>query len=285
MDKVIKALDGNIRIIACNSTQLVKEVQQRHVTSPTATASLGRATTAVAMMGTMLKQNQRVSLIIDGSGLGGKLISESDENGNVRSYVSKPQVVVPVRETDGKLDVAKFVGTNGTLKVIKDLNLKEPFTGEVELQNGEIALDLTYYFTVSEQTPSVVSLGVYVNKDAECEVAGGLIIQLLPSHTEEDIVRVEEILGTLKPISQILGEDPSPKNLVNKLFPECRIVSESDIRFKCNCSVDKMQVACSMLPQEEIEETIAKDGKLEVKCKFCNATHHFNKDLEVINNG
>ena len=285
MDKVIKALDGNIRIIACNSTNLIKEVQQRHVTSPTATAALGRATTATAMMGTMLKQNQYISLIIDGDGVGGKIICESDNEGNVRSYTSNPQVIVPVRQTDGKLDVAKFVGTNGTLKVIKDLNLKEPFTGEVELQNGEIALDLTYYFTVSEQTPSVVSLGVFVNKDAECEVAGGLIIQLLPSHTEEDIVRVEKILSTLKPISQILSEDPSPKNLVNNLFPECRIVGETDIRFKCNCSVDRMKVACSMLPQEEIDETIEKDGHLEIKCKFCNTVHHFNRDLEVINNG
>lgn len=281
-DTMIKAIEGNIRILCCNSTQTVKEAQQRHICSPTATATLGRVTTAAAMLGTMLKQNQYVSLVIDGDGPGGKVIAESDDQGNVRSYITNPQVTIPVRTTDGKLDVAKMVG-QGTIRIIKDLNLKEPFTGEVPLQNSEIAYDLTYYFAVSEQTPSVVSLGVFVNKDGICETAGGLIIQLLPGHTEEDITKVEEITKSLKPISTMIKETSNPLDIVNKMFPESRIVSNTTFRFKCNCSEDKMRTACSMLSQEEREETVAEHGHLEVHCRFCNSHYHFDSNLEVIN--
>lgn len=280
MDTLIKALanQGAIRIIATDTTQTVKEACQRHQTYPTASAALGRSLTMAAILGSMLKNEQgKVTIQINGGGPLGTILCDANSACEVRGFVSNPDVHFINSQTN-KLDVGRAVGNNGTLKVIQDLKLKEDFTGTVEIQTGEIAEDFAYYFTLSEQTPSAVSLGVLVNEEGEVIASGGLIIQMMPHASEVDIMIAEDIVKHLKPISTMIHEGMTPSDIIEGLFEDVEILGMSTVSFKCDCSRERMFEALKTVENKELVAMIEEDHGCEIICHFCNTHYHFTED-------
>src|SRR3954454_6266965 len=214
-DYMIKALgyDGQVRAYAVSTTETVNEAQRRHYTWPTASAALGRAMTATVMMGAMLSNEDKLTVKIEGGGPIGHILVDSNAKGEVRGYVSNPQVHFDLNE-HGKLDVKKAVGTDGTLSVVKDIGLRDFFTGQVPIVSGELGEDFTYYFSSSEQTPSAVGVGVLVNPDNSILAAGGFIIQLMPGTEDEAITEIEKQLSEIPPISKQIEKGLSPEELL-----------------------------------------------------------------------
>lgn len=284
MDTIVKAMtkDGAIRILVTNTTQTIQEAATRHQTLPTASAALGRTLTATAMMGAMLKDNnESVTVQINGKGPLGTILCEANHQGEVRGFVSNPDVLL-INESTHKLDVGKAVGVDGTLRIIRNTHMKSDFTGTVELQSGEIGDDFAYYFTLSEQTPSAVSLGVLVGKDNEILAAGGLIIQLMPSATEADILMAEDVVKHLRPISEMIHDGMTPDQIATGLFDEVEIMGVSTVRFQCSCSKERLHDALTTIDADEIDEIIKEDKGAEITCHFCNTTYHFTEE-ELIN--
>jgi len=280
MDTLIKGLahEGAIRIIVVDSTNTVKEACERHSTYPTASAALGRTLTMGAILGSMLKSDkEKVMIQINGGGPLGTILVDANSNCEVRGFVANPEVHI-LNEQTKKLDVGAAVGNDGTLRVIKDLSLKDDFTGTVQLQTGEIAEDFAYYFTLSEQTPSAVSLGVLVNENSEVVAAGGILIQLMPNATETDILIAEDVVKHLKPISQLIHEGFTPTSLIESLFQDVEVLGMSTVKFKCSCSRDRMFEALSTVAKDEIKSMIHDDHGTEITCHFCNSNYHFSED-------
>lgn len=280
MDTLIKGLahEGAIRIIVIDSTNTVKEACERHHTYPTASAALGRTLTMGAILGSMLKSDkEKVMIQINGGGPLGTILVDANSNCEVRGFVANPEVHI-LNEQTKKLDVGAAVGNDGTLRVIKDLSLKDDFTGTVQLQTGEIAEDFAYYFTLSEQTPSAVSLGVLVNEHSEVVAAGGILIQLMPNATETDILIAEDVVKHLKPISQLIHEGFTPTSLIESLFQDVEVLGMSTVQFKCSCSRDRMFEALSTVAKDEIKSMIHDDHGTEITCHFCNSNYHFSED-------
>ncbi len=280
MDTLIKGLahEGAIRIIVVDTTNTVKEACERHRTYPTASAALGRTLTMGAILGSMLKSDkEKVMIQINGGGPLGTILVDANSNCEVRGFVANPEVHI-MNEKTKKLDVGAAVGNDGTLRVIKDLSLKDDFTGTVQLQTGEIAEDFAYYFTLSEQTPSAVSLGVLVNENSEVVSAGGILIQLMPNATETDILIAEDVVKHLKPISQLIHEGFTPTSLIESLFQDVEVLGMSTVQFKCSCSRDRMFEALSTVAKDEIKSMIHEDHGTEITCHFCNSTYHFSED-------
>ena len=209
-DYIIKALafDGQIRAYSALTTEAVQEAQTRHYTWPTASAALGRTMTATLMMGAMLKGEQKLTVTLDGQGPVGKVIADADAEGNVRGYVTQPQTHFPLNSV-GKLDVSRAVGTNGSLTVVKDIGMKDYFSGSSPIVSGEVGDDFTYYFAKSEQVPSSVGLGVLVNPDNTIKASGGFIIQVMPGAQEETIAQLEEAINNMTPVSQLIDQGTS----------------------------------------------------------------------------
>lgn len=284
MDTLVKAMtkDGAIRILVTNTTQTIQEAATRHQTLPTASAALGRTLSATAMMGAMLKDDsESVTIQINGKGPLGTILCEANHKGEVRGFVSNPDVLL-INEATHKLDVGKAVGTDGTLRVIRNTHMKADFTGTVELQSGEIGDDFAYYFTLSEQTPSAVSLGVLVGKDNEILAAGGLIIQLMPSATEADILMTEDVVKHLRPISEMIHDGMTPDEIATGLFADVEIMGVSTVTFQCSCSKERLHDALSTIDSDEIDAMIKEDKGAEITCHFCNTTYYFTED-ELIN--
>lgn len=280
MDTLVKALahNGAIRIIVTDTTHMVAEATSRHQTQPTASAALGRSLTMTAILGSTLKEsNSKITVQINGGGPIGTILADSNAACEVRGFVSNPNVHFINTETR-KLDVGRAVGKAGTLKVIKDLKLKDDFTGTVELQTGEIGDDFAYYFTLSEQTPSAVSLGVLVDEHNEVIAAGGLIIQLMPSATEADILVAEDVVKHLKPISSMIHEGMSPSEIAQALFQDVEILGMSTVLFKCDCSKERMFDALKTLDKNDVEDMIYEDHGCDMTCHFCNTHYHFSED-------
>lgn len=280
-DYLVRAIaaNGQVRAFAAYTKNTVETARQAHNTSPVVTAGLGRLLTAGAMMGSMMKVDRDVLTIkAEGSGPVGHYLVTADSKGNVKGYAANPNVILPANAA-GKLDVGGSLGV-GLLTVIKDLGLKEPYTGTCELVSGEIAEDLTYYFASSEQTPSSVGLGVLMTKDNTVNVAGGFIIQLMPDATEETISIVEEKISTIKSVTSMLENGLDPEGIINLILggldPE--ILDKMPVRFHCNCSKERVSKALIAIGRKELDNIIADNEPIEVKCHFCNKAYNFTVD-------
>ena len=234
------ALEGKVRAYAINSTQLVRELQQRHHTWATASAALGRTATIGAMMGAMLKDKEKLTIQVQGDGPLGQIVIDANANGEVRGYVSNPQIDLPKNEK-GKLDVASAVG-KGNIYVIKDLGLKEPYRGSTPIISGEIGEDFASYFARSEQIPSAVAVGVLVNTDHRIRASGGVIIQVLPGLSNDEIERLETAVIGLDSVSKLIDQGLTPKDILEKIFgKQFKVLEQLKIRFKCNCSRERIE--------------------------------------------
>lgn len=280
-DYLVRAIaaNGQVRAFAAYTKNTVETARQAHNTSPVVTAGLGRLLTAGAMMGSMMKGDRDVLTIkAEGSGPVGHYLVTADSKGNVKGYAANPNVILPANAA-GKLDVGGSLGV-GLLTVIKDLGLKEPYTGTCELVIGEIAEDLTYYFASSEQTPSSVGLGVLMTKDNTVNVAGGFIIQLMPDATEETISIVEEKISTIKSVTSMLENGLDPEGIINLILggldPE--ILDKMPVRFYCNCSKERVSKALITIGRKELDNIIEENEPIEVKCHFCNKAYNFTVD-------
>ncbi|MEK5234153.1 Hsp33 family molecular chaperone HslO [Paenibacillus sp. FSL L8-0470] len=283
-DRLVRgtALNGRVRAFAVRTTALVDELRRRHDTYPTATAALGRTVTAAAMMGAMLKGQEKLAVMVKGNGPIGQITAESNAFGEVRGYVTNPHVHLPSNSL-GKLDVAGAVGTEGFIDISKDLGMKEPYRGSVPIISGELGDDFTYYFAVSEQTPAAVGLGVLVETDNSVRVAGGFIVQLLPGLTDEEITEIERAVGSLPSVTALLEEGLEPEEMLRYLLPDAVIMDELDIKFVCQCSRERVEQTLVSLGEKELERLIEEDDQAEVVCHFCNEAYVFNKDeLQVI---
>jgi len=279
MDKLSRgtALNGNVRIFCCNTTQLVQEATDRHQLYPTAAAALGRTLSVACIMGSMLKdKKEKLEIIIDGNGPIGQVVVDGYYDGCVRGYVDNPNV--QYEKENHKLDVGKAVGTDGLLRVVKDLSMKRPFISEVPLQSGEIGDDFAYYFAESEQTNSAVSVGVLVDKDCSIKSAGALIIQMMPSAVETDIQIVENIVSHLKPISQIIDEMKDPTEIVKAIFSDYEELETRELKFQCECSRAKFAYVLSKLPPKDLKVMIEEDHGCEVACKFCGKKYQYSEE-------
>lgn len=270
--------EGNIRGLACVTTNLVEEARQRHDTFPTASAALGRALTGGALLGALLKTSQRVALTFEGNGPLKRIIVEAESNGAVRGYVEVPDIYL-VRE-DGKLDVARALGRTGLLKITKDLGLKEPEKRTVPLCNGEIAEDLAFYLTESEQIPSAVALGVYVEPDKHVSAAGGFLIQTVSPKDEEMVDTLIERLGRLPPITQLLHEGNNPEQILERLFAGIPYdtLEKRALAFHCSCTRETIERVLIALGREELSRMIAAQDQTEVRCEFCGRRYPFSRE-------
>ncbi|EGG36138.1 molecular chaperone Hsp33 [Paenibacillus sp. cl141a] len=271
------ALNGKVRAFAVRTTDLVEELRRRHDTFPVVTAALGRTVSAAAMMGAMLKGDERLSIQVRGDGPIGLIAAESNAKGEVRGYVKNPHVEL-TNIRPGKMDVAAAVGTTGQIDVVKDFGLKEPYRGSVPIISGELAEDFTYYFAVSEQTNSAVSLGVLVSPDYSVANAGGFIIQLLPGVSDEEITEIELALSKIPPITEMLEEGLDLEDILKRVVPDVTILEETEVYFSCDCSHERVERALISLGREELEQMIEEDGKAEVSCHFCNERYTFDRE-------
>ena len=286
-DQLIRAIskDGHIKATAVSTRALTERARQIHKALPVATAALGRTLAAVSMMGNALKEDgASVTLQIKGGGPLGTLLAVSDNQGNVRGTVDNPVVDLPLRP-DGKLDVGAAVGHEGTLTVIRDLNMKEPYVGSVSLLGGEIAEDLAAYFVESEQIPTACGLGVLVDRDQSVLAAGGYLIQLLPGAGEDVIAKVEGSLMAAGPVTGLLRNDPDPEAMLRHALSDfdLEILERSPIEYRCYCSRDRMERALISLGAEELQSMIDEQGSADLTCRFCDNVQHFSReDLEAL---
>ena len=277
-DYIIRATAANdqIRAFAAVTTEMVETAREHHNTSPVATAALGRLLTAGAMMGSMMKGEKDVlTLQIKAGGPLQGITVTTDSKGNVKGYVGNPDVCIPAN-SKGKLDVAGAVGP-GFLTVIKDMGLKEPYSGQVMLQTCEIAEDLTYYFATSEQVPSAVGLGVLMNKNNTVRQAGGFIVQLMPFAEEEVISRLEQNVQKINSVTNLLEEGHTPESLLEKVLEgfDMQINEKMDTRFHCNCSKERVAKALISIGRKELNEMIQEGKPIEMNCHFCNTNYNF----------
>ncbi|MBR0105956.1 MAG: Hsp33 family molecular chaperone HslO [Lachnospiraceae bacterium] len=273
------AADGYIRAFAIRSTGLAEEARRRHDTTPVMTAALGRTLSAAAMMGAMMKGDEDVLTIrIKSDGPAEGILVTADSRGNVKGYVHNPHVLIPLKRR-GKLDVGGAVAP-GTLSVTKDLGLKEPYTGQCELQTGEIGDDLAYYFMTSEQTPSAVGLGVLVDTDCTVKQAGGFIIQLMPFAKDDIVDRLEARLAEIGSVTSLMEEGMGPEEILERLLGDMdlQINDTMPARFFCDCSRERITRVLGAVSMKDLREMIADGEPIEVKCDFCGAAYRFGVD-------
>ena len=282
-DKIISCLthNGKVNVRCISSTNMVEEARKLHDLSPTATAALGRLLTITSLLGKEMKgEKGTITTQVKGNGPIGSMTVVSDNIGNVKGYVSNPQVDVPLNKENGKLDVGKAVGNQGTIYIIKNIGLKEPYVGMTPIISGEIAEDFTNYFAKSEQTPTVVALGVLVDKNG-VRAAGGYLITLMPDATEEDIVKIEEALKNAESISKMLDDGKELIEIAEIVTGEQNLMYFEDDnipQYKCNCSKEKMEKNLITIGKTELNDIIERDGKAELVCHFCNKKYNFDKD-------
>lgn len=277
-DYIVRATAANscIRAFAINARELVEEARTHHHTAPTMTAALGRCLSAAAMMGSMMKGDKDIlTLQIQCSGPAKGITVTADAKGNVKGYAVNPQVDLPPNKL-GKLDVGGALDL-GILSVIKDMGLKEPYVGQCQLQTGEIAEDLTYYFATSEQVPSAVGLGVLVDTDESVKQAGGFIIQLLPFTPDEVIEKLEKRIGEIDSVTKMLERGLTPEQILEEILGELGLefTDTMPASFYCDCSKEKVSRALSTISKKDLEDIIKDGESIEVKCQFCNTAYQF----------
>lgn len=277
-DYIVRATAANaqIRAFACTTKEMVETARQAHNTSPVMTAALGRLLTAGAMMGSMSKgEKDLLTLQIRGDGPGRGITVTADSAGNVKGYPIVGDVIIPANAV-GKLDVSGALG-DGSLCVIKDMGLKEPYIGQVELQTGEIAEDLTYYFATSEQVPSSVGLGVLMERDNTVKQAGGFIIQLMPFTEDQVIEKLEQNLSKVASVTSMLDSGMGPEDILHTVLDglDVEIMETTETRFACNCGKDRIEKALISIGKKDLQEMIEDGEPIEVKCHFCNKGYEF----------
>lgn len=281
MDKLVRCIstDGTLVIMAAETTDMVEKAQDIHKTSAVTSAALGRLLTASSLMGSMLKgKDDSITLRLNGGGPSGTIIAVSDSDGNARGYVTNPVVEIPLNKK-GKLDVAGAVGTDGSLTVIKDLGLKEPYVGQIPIVSGEIAEDITSYYATSEQIPSVCALGVLVNPDLTIKKAGGFIIQLLPTAFDDTIDAVERCIQDIPSVTEMLCDGMTPEEICHRVLAEFEldVLDESRPVYKCTCSRARVETALISTGAKALEE-MSQDEQTEVCCQFCDKKYSFTSD-------
>jgi molecular chaperone Hsp33 len=280
------ARKGQVRCWAANTTALCEEARKRHDTYPVATAALGRLLTAGVMMGLNLKGNDTLTLRVEGDGPIGSIIVTADAAGKARGYVQNPQIHVPGK-TSGKLNVGGAVGIKGFLYVVKDLGLKDTYTGTVSLVNGEIGEEITRYFTESEQIPSAVALGVLVETDNSVRASGGYIVQLMPGASEETILQLEKNISQAPPVSQMVDEGLMPEEIAEKVLENLdhQVLERVPVKFQCQCNRERLVRVLKAIGLVELESLLKEEGEAEITCSFCGEKYLFSaEDLrEIIN--
>ena len=281
-DRIVRAIstDGMVQAAAICSRDLTERARQIHKTLPVATAALGRALAAASMMGNALKSDgASLTLQFKGGGPLGTVLAVSDNEGCVRGYVTNPHTDLPLRP-DGKLDVGGAVGHDGTLTVIKDLHMKEPYVGTIDLLGGEIAEDVANYFVESEQIPTACALGVLVDRDQSVKSAGGYLIQLMPGAGEDTIAKVEGGVMAAGPVSAILEQNDDPEALLRTVMSDfdLKILETCPVSYKCYCSRQRVERALISLGKSELEQMLAEQGGCQLTCQFCDAVYDFSAD-------
>lgn len=282
-DEIVRAIttDGYVKAVAVSGRDLVERARTIHSLPPMATAALGRALLGTSMMGDMMKEeNGAVTLQIKGGGPLGTILAVSDSGGNVRGYVQNPNVDI-IEKEPGKLDVAAAVGDErGTLTVIKDIGLKEPYVGSIGLFSGEIADDLAMYFVESEQIPTACALGVLVGTDQTVTSAGGYLIQLLPGATEDVITRIEAGIRQLGPVSKALEQGMESVDLLKTVLAEfeVEILETHPVEYRCYCSRERVSRALISMGRKELSDLIEEQGQADLTCQFCDAVYHYTKE-------
>ena len=281
-DRIVRAIstDGMVQAAAICSRDLTERARQIHKTLPVATAALGRALAAASMMGNALKSDgASLTLQFKGGGPLGTVLAVSDNEGCVRGYVTNPHTDLPLRP-DGKLDVGGAVGHDGTLTVIKDLHMKEPYVGTIDLLGGEIAEDVAGYFVESEQIPTACALGVLVDRDQSVKSAGGYLIQLMPGAGEDTIAKVEGGVMAAGPVSAILEQNDDPEALLRTVMSDfdLKILETCPVSYKCYCSRQRVERALISLGKPELEQMLVEQGGCQLTCQFCDAVYDFSAD-------
>ena len=281
MGKLIRCISkmGDLTVMAADTTDIVNRAADIHKTSAVTSAALGRLLTAASLMGSALKgQDDSVTVKLNGNGPAGTVLAVSDSSGNVRGYVQNPVVELPLNKI-GKLDVSGAVGTDGFVTVVKDLGLKDPYVGQTPIISGEIAEDITAYFAQSEQIPTVCALGVLVNPDLSIKAAGGFLIQLLPTATNETIDLVEKGLEGIEPISAMIDKNMTPEEICRHVLGhfELDVLDESNPTYKCYCSRERTEKALISVGKQGLTE-MAEDEVTEVCCQFCDKKYHFTSE-------
>lgn len=300
MSKVVTAIDrsGSFRVYLTITTDMVEQARRIHETTPLATAGLGRVLTGAGLMGLLLKnESDKLTVIFKGDGPAQQILATANGSGEVKGYIANPDVDLPLRE-DGKLDVGGSLGL-GQLTVIKDLGLKEPYVGKIDLVSGEIADDLTAYYYISEQQNSAIALGVKVDVDYTVKCAGGMIIQMLPNFKDEAVDALEELLGKMPPVTTLIeevmedGVVKSDEGLVQDLMahifkdmPEeyqVRVLETREMGWSCDCSMERLEKVLMTIGYQDLKEIIEEDGKAQMVCQFCRKEYNFDKaHLEAI---
>ncbi len=281
-DRIIRAVtcDGAVKISAISGRDMVNEAVKLKNLTPLTAAALGRCLLAASMLGNDLKgEDNSLTLRIDGDGPVGTIIAVSDSEGNVRGYCQNPNADLPVR-ADGKIDVSGGVGKDGSISVIKDLGLKEPYIGRTQLVSGEIAEDVTAYLAASEQVPSVCALGVLVDRDYSIRAAGGYIVQLLPGVYDDEIDKLEECMKMARAVTECLDDGMSLEDILKETLVgfEIEVLDEYKVEYKCTCSRERTRGVLASIGREALSEICEEDGKAEVACRFCDKKYVFGED-------
>ncbi len=274
------ARNGHVRINLLNAKEIVEQARILHDLWPTSCAALGRTLAVTALMALRQKEEEEVvTVTINGGGPIGTILCVGQSNGEVKGFCGDPHLYETYPETH-KLAVGTVVGTDGYLKVTKNLKLKQNYTSEVQLQSGEIGDDFAYYFLISEQVPSIVAVGVLIDSDDSVKSAGAMIIELLPDHEEEDIRYLENL--KLEPISSVLARNDDLLSYMNSLFSDFTVLKEERVYYHCDCSKERFLRNLLTLPEKDLQE-IAKDKELEIRCEFCDKTYHFDEnDIRMV---
>ena len=279
-DKLVKGLirDDRVRVYLCKTTDLCEQAKINHDLWPTSMAALGRVLSVTAILGSMLKsKDEKVTVLINGNGPIGTIMADGYMDGHVRGFVGDPHLMLIDNHTN-KLAVGAIVGSDGYLRVIRDSGLKEDFAGTVKLVSGEIGEDFAYYFTVSEQIPTAVSVGVLVDNENQVSAAGALIIQILPGSTDDDIEYCENIIKQLPPISELILNNPDMNDLIKEIFNDVKIIDETKLVFSCDCSKERMQAALITLNTKDLQDMIDEDHGCEIVCQYCSKKYHFSEE-------
>ena len=276
------ALNGNVRFYLGDTTKLVEDTRLVHDCWPTSLAALGRVESITACMGIMQKsEGESITTTINGGGAIGSIVVTADNKGNVKGFCGDNHLYLKYNDSN-KLAVGLCVGKEGYLKVLKSLKMKRDYTSQVALQTGEIGDDFSYFFNISEQIPSIVSIGVLVDTDYSCKSAGVLLIELLPGHSEEDIVYLENLAKTLEPISSVIEKEKDLPKYIKSLFEDAIILEEEEVRFHCDCSKERFLANLLTLKEDDLKE-VTKDNEIEIKCEFCEKKYTYDdKDIELL---
>ena len=279
-DSLLKVLAFNdeVKAVAMVATDAIAEAQRRHDTWSSATAALGRTIIGTQLLASSLKGDERITVQVNGDGPGGKIMADANGRGEMRGYITNPHVSLELNDK-GKLDVRGVVGTNGTITVIKDLNMREPFSGQVPIVDGELGMDFTYYLAVSEQINGAVGVSVLVNPDETVRAAGGFMIQLLPGASEATISEIERRISEIPMVSKLIDQQEQPRDILNRLLGEenIRELEEMPVKFHCRCTRERFSAGLMSIGVDDLQHLIDEDHGAEVVCHFCGEKYHFDE--------